>query len=55
MTMLEQNWFAPAVAALRRGQLARIQLHANDRLVTLDRPGSWRIWRRARGWVEGLA
>lgn len=54
MRMLEQNWFAPAVAALRRGQLSRIQLHANDRLVALDRPGSWRMWRRARSWVEGL-
>ncbi len=55
MMALEQDWFAPAVAALRGGQLSRIQLHANDRLVALDRSGLWRIWRRPRRWVEVLA
>ena len=52
---LEQDWFAPAVAALRRGLLSRVQLHANDRLVALARSGLWRTWRRPRPWVEALS
>lgn len=55
LTALEQGWFAPAVAALRRGQLSRLRLHANDRLLALDRSGLWRIWRRPRPWVEALS
>lgn len=55
MLALERDWFAPAVAALRGGQLSRVQVHANDRLIALDRSGLWRIWRRPRPWVEVLA
>ena len=55
MAALESDWFAPAVAALRRGQLSRVQVHANDRLFALDRSGLWRLWRRPRPWIEALS
>lgn len=54
LVALERDWFAPAIAALRRGQLARVQLHANDRLHSLGRSGLWRLWRQRRPWFEAL-
>ena len=55
LVALERDWFGPAIAALRRGQLSCVQLHANDRLYALDRPGLWRLWRQQRPWFEALS
>lgn len=55
MRTLEHNWFAPAVAAVRRGQLRCLQVHANDRLFQLTRSGLWRVWRGGRSWTEALS
>lgn len=54
MLALERNWFAPAVAALRRGRLTCLQVHANDRLYSLTRSGLWRFWRAGPPWIEIL-
>ena len=51
---LEGDWFQPAFAALQRGQIARLQMHVNDRLFSLTRRNSWRWWRRRRPWIEML-
>ena len=51
---LERAWFAPAVAALRRGQVSCLQVHVNDRLLSLTRSGMWRLWRARRPWIEFL-
>ena len=45
---LERDWFQPALAAVRGGRVGRLQLHLNDRLVSLTRWNSWRWWRRRR-------
>ena len=52
---LEEAWFRPALASLRRGQVACLQLHLNDRLFVLTRSGCWRWWRRRRPWLELVA
>ncbi len=54
MIALERAWFAPAVAALWRGQVSCLQVHANDRLFSLTRSGLWRFWRARRPWIEIL-
>lgn len=51
---LEQDWMRPALASLKRGRIARLQLHVNDRLISLTRSDSWRWWRRRRPWFAGL-
>ena len=51
---LERDWFQPALAAVRGGRVGRLQLHLNDRLVSLTRWNSWRWWRRTRPVFEAL-
>jgi hypothetical protein len=50
LARLEVRWLAPALAALRRGQLARLDLTAlgdTARInVTVERTGLWQLWRR---------
>lgn len=46
---LEENWFRPALAALRRGRLDRLVLEgtgATPRAVALTPRRAWRFWRR---------
>ncbi|MGH8179634.1 MAG: hypothetical protein ACRET2_11740 [Steroidobacteraceae bacterium] len=55
---IDRRWLAPSLAALRRGALDRLQLLANDRLLTLRAAHRWRLWRqagRARKGLEALA
>ena len=52
---LETHWFAPARQSLESGQLARLQLVANDLLFTVKPRAGWRFWRRRRTWLESLA
>lgn len=52
---LETGWVAPALAALRGGQLASLSLYVAGRGWQLRRPVGWRFWRRSRPWWEVLA
>jgi hypothetical protein len=50
----EERWLAPAVADLRAGRLARIELSARRRCMRLTARALRRFWRRARPWWEVL-
>ena len=52
---LEQNWFAPARAALEERRLEYVQIVANDRLFRVRAGQGWKFWRRRRNWLESLA
>lgn len=54
LSSLERDWFQPALASLRRGRIQCLQMHVNDRLLSLTRRASWRWWRRARPWYARL-
>jgi hypothetical protein len=55
VTQLDTDLIAPAVAALRRGKLARLVLIANDRVLAVRRRDLRRWWRRRRPPLPGLA
>ncbi len=47
---LERNWLAPALQALGRGTVQRIQWWPGGRSrYVLDRKATWRFWRRSKG------
>jgi hypothetical protein len=51
LTRLEQDWFAPLLDMLRKGQVARLTLHLVDETVnsfTVTRTDLWKFWHRAR-------
>jgi len=55
---IDRRWLSPSLEALRRGALDRLQLLANDRLLTLRAAHRWRLWRRVgrvRKGIEALA
>ncbi len=55
---IDRRLISPALAALRRGELDRLVLLANDRCWSLRRANRWRPWRHLRshrGVLEGLA
>lgn len=54
LAKLESRWFAPLRAALARGALDRVDLHANDRHWRIDRGNDWKFWRRRQGWRAAL-
>ncbi|WP_348944878.1 hypothetical protein ABHF33_15980 [Chitinibacter sp. FCG-7] len=45
----EQQWFAPALAALRNGELSSLTLSFSDaaQQITVTRADLWRFWRRS--------
>jgi hypothetical protein len=51
---LEENWFAPAKAALTGGSLDEIELVANDRVFRVASNARWRFWRRQPHWLARL-
>jgi hypothetical protein len=57
MAEIDRRLISPSVAALRRGELERITLLANDRSLSLRAADRWRLWRRmrARKGMEALA
>jgi hypothetical protein len=55
LSIVERDWFQPALATLRRGRIACLQVLFNDRWLSLTRRGSWRWWRRSRPWFARLA
>jgi hypothetical protein len=55
---IDRRLISRSLAALRRGELDRLVLLANDRCLSLRRADRWRLWRRmrpARRGLEGLA
>ena len=54
---LEQNWFVPLLTALRTLDSSGLRLldPVNGRGVHLQRMDAWKIWRRPRSLVSGLA
>jgi hypothetical protein len=52
---VESRWLKPAVAQLRTGILARMELSADDRCFTVDAHAIRRFWRRSKPWWEFFA
>ncbi|MFZ0550140.1 MAG: hypothetical protein WAM21_04980, partial [Steroidobacteraceae bacterium] len=55
---IDRRLIMPSLAALRRGELERLVLLANDRCLSLRSADRWRWWRRmraVRSGLEGLA
>jgi len=44
----ERDWVAPALEQLRRGELARLTIFANDRRLSIGAHDRFRLWRRRR-------
>jgi hypothetical protein len=51
---IDRRLVSPALGALRRGELDRFVLLANDRCLILRRADRWRLWRRMRTTRTGL-
>jgi len=51
---LDENWFAPARAALEIGDLRQVELIANDRCFRIGARPQWRVWRRHQHWLARL-
>jgi hypothetical protein len=52
---IDRRLISPALAALHRGELQQLVLLANDRALKLRAADRWRLWRRKRTGLEGLA
>jgi hypothetical protein len=52
---IDRRLISPTLAALHRGELEQLVLLANDRALTLRAADRWRLWRRKRTGLEGLA
>jgi hypothetical protein len=48
----ESTWIVPALAALRSGRIATLDLSAGSRRYRLTARWRWRLWRRTRPWWE---
>jgi len=51
----ESRWLRPALAELRAGRIARLDLCAGRRCHRLSAHWSWRFWRRTRPWWESFS
>lgn len=51
---IDRRLVSPSLAALRRGELARLVLLANDRSLSLRAADRWRFWRRMRPVRKGV-
>jgi hypothetical protein len=51
---IDRRLISPSVAALRRGELDRLVLLANDRSLSLRAADRWRLWRLMRTGRRGL-
>ncbi|MGH8288677.1 MAG: hypothetical protein ACREV7_06560 [Steroidobacteraceae bacterium] len=52
---IDRRLISPSLDALHRGELERLQLLANDRCFSIRAADRWRLWRRKRTALEGLA
>ena len=55
LARLDARFVSPALEALRRGEVARVTLIANDTRITLRRGSHLRFWRRPRAGLRGFA
>jgi hypothetical protein len=55
LARLDEHWVAPAMQALRRGELEAVTLIINDMRTTLRRADLLRLWRRRRPGLQGFA
>lgn len=55
LAAIDASWFAAARHALERGELAALDVVANDRRFRISPRSSWKFWRRRRSWLEILA
>jgi hypothetical protein len=51
-TDMESRWLTPALAGLRRGRLAYLELSAGDRRFVISARWRRRFWRKAKPWWE---
>ena len=51
---IESRWLRPAIAQLRAGRIARLQISAADRCFTLTARALRRFWRRTKPWWESF-
>jgi hypothetical protein len=49
---LESSWLTPTLAALRRGEITRLDLSAGERRFRVSARWRRRFWRRAKPWWE---
>lgn len=52
---IDRRLISPSLEALHRGELGRLSILANDRALTVGAADRWRLWRRRRPGLEGLA
>jgi hypothetical protein len=50
----ESRWLRPALAELRAGRIAHVDLSAGHRCHRLSAHWNWRFWRRTRPWWESF-
>jgi hypothetical protein len=55
LAQIDRRLVSPALDALHRGELERLALLANDRCLAVRAADRWRLWRRKRTALEGLA
>jgi hypothetical protein len=55
LTEIDRRLLLPSLEALRHGELERLTLLANDRRLVVRAADRWRLWRRKRTALEGLA
>jgi hypothetical protein len=51
---IDRRLISPSLAALRRGELERLVLLANDQSLSLRAATRWRLWRRLRPVGRGV-
>jgi hypothetical protein len=51
---IDRRLLSPSLEALRRGELERFALLANDRCLLIAASDRWRLWRRRRAALAGL-
>lgn len=54
LAAFEREWVLPALGLLRRGELSRLTIIANDRRVSTIARDRLKIWRRPRAAIEAL-
>lgn len=54
MERIDRAWVARGLECLARRELDRLEVVANDRVLTLRRADLWQFWRPRRSWVEQL-
>jgi hypothetical protein len=51
---VESRWLEPSLAELASGRIARLDLSAGSRCISVSARSRWRFWRRRRPWWESL-